>query len=201
MKFLLPGKWSSFRYEIKSVFDESPEAVRASVFALGFLEHHPRRCVRSLYFDTFEFQNYLDHVDGAGRRKKYRVRWYDDFSQGKLEVKNRIGDVQSKFVSESFPLAGAESRLELALGPVCSTAQIEYNREYYYIPGTEIRCTLDFNLNADFGGLQVNHSGVIVEVKCEAKDRGSAERFQLDRRQRFSKYIWALDHKFHGGHL
>lgn len=65
--------------------------------------------IRSLYFDTIDNQDYLEHLSGICRRKKLRLRIYDlNTEQVKLEIKNKEGNYTIK---ETATITKAESLL------------------------------------------------------------------------------------------
>lgn len=51
----------------------------------------------SLYFDNFEFISYYEKYNGEHRRRKYRLRFYnDDHAQVFFEVKHKLGSFVTK---------------------------------------------------------------------------------------------------------
>ncbi|CCQ10477.1 hypothetical protein PALB_13440 [Pseudoalteromonas luteoviolacea B = ATCC 29581] len=59
---------------------------------LMFATHYPARHVNSLYLDTPHLALYEENLSGISQRKKVRIRWYHDLSQGEkstLEFKHR----------------------------------------------------------------------------------------------------------------
>lgn len=63
--------------------------------------------VKSLYFDSFAQTDYIDKIEGVERRKKIRMRIYDeDTEQVKLECKRKSGALQHK---ESLTVSRADA--------------------------------------------------------------------------------------------
>lgn len=44
----------------------------------GFVLAYPDRKVNNIYFDTHNFQTFVDNVEGIARRTKFRIRWYGE---------------------------------------------------------------------------------------------------------------------------
>lgn len=89
--------------------------------------HDRRYFVRSLYFDTFDYQAYTEKVAGVCQRAKYRIRTYgpeaEQTSFVKMEIKAKHGNLTSKH-DESVPLRESEHFLQTRRwsephGPVC----------------------------------------------------------------------------------
>lgn len=92
------------RYEYKFlVEDELVPTIRSYALSTSRLDSHARTgdgayTIRSLYFDTPEFDLYAANQHEQGRRFKVRARTYPDTQNSPvfLEVKRRFGDVISK---------------------------------------------------------------------------------------------------------
>ena len=89
---------SDSRYEIKYVLNESQLShILNLIKHHGFKNHHPQRTVNSLYFEDYNFSSIKDNISGISKRKKLRLRWYDDNSITPfLEIKKRSGRVGNK---------------------------------------------------------------------------------------------------------
>ena len=70
-----------FRYERK-FFISSIHRHRVNIIIKShpafFREIFHKRKVNNIYFDSFQFQNFLDNVEGSTERVKFRIRWYND---------------------------------------------------------------------------------------------------------------------------
>ena len=54
----------------------------------GIRKHYKNRSVKSIYYDTINFKNAQDNIDGISTRAKTRLRWYDEnFEKKILEIK------------------------------------------------------------------------------------------------------------------
>lgn len=77
---------SSYHYFFKNWIQKSK----------GIRKHYGNRFVKSVYYDTNNFKNAQDNIDGISRRSKTRLRWYDDdFKNKNLEIKikkNNLGE-------------------------------------------------------------------------------------------------------------
>jgi len=89
---------NDFRYEIKYVLNESKFSHMFNLIKHhGFKKHHPPRTVSSLYFEDYNFSSVKDNLSGISKRKKLRLRWYDDNTKPPfLEIKKRSGRIGSK---------------------------------------------------------------------------------------------------------
>ncbi len=138
---------------------------------------HSAYTVRSLYFDTVDNTDYWDKIAGIERRKKIRLRIYNqDCSLCKLEVKQKFGELQNK---ESFIVdSGDAHRLSLGETSVLKkyfrevpfsvdlyaaislhcyrpAAQIEYDRTAWQYPLYDTRITLDRNVRASESNMDI----------------------------------------------
>lgn len=67
-----------------------------------FAETRPEKCytIRSIYFDTPELRAYREKLEGVKVRRKYRIRGYDDPSDGHkvfLEIKQKVDQLGFKY--------------------------------------------------------------------------------------------------------
>ena len=51
------------------------------------------RWINNIYFDTYDFDNYITSCEGVARRAKVRIRWYGDL---KGEIKNPVLELKVK---------------------------------------------------------------------------------------------------------
>ncbi|MBI5538324.1 MAG: polyphosphate polymerase domain-containing protein [Deltaproteobacteria bacterium] len=130
-----------------------------------FREVFPPRDVNSLYLDTPGLRDYHDHVQGAARRSKTRIRWYGD-AEGAvvkplLERKLKAGAVSGK-LSQPLPpieIALCEARIRTALNDLALSDRLRaelrlvqpavvtrYFRYYFATAGGRIRVTVDTHL-------------------------------------------------------
>ena len=88
---------SKARYEIKFVLNEL-EFIEAKYFLkyINSFRSFPQREVTSLYYDTLDYSCVRDNLSGISKRKKLRLRWYNNFEEPKLEIKNRFSRVGNK---------------------------------------------------------------------------------------------------------
>jgi hypothetical protein len=119
--------------------------------------------VQTIYFDDARLSACYENLDGAPRRAKLRLRWYDDGDEeGRLffEIKRRVDSLvyKERFAIRSrSPLARmtydeiltelrrilpAPAR-ESLLAHSDSVVMSEYRREYFSAPGSPARITLD----------------------------------------------------------
>lgn len=60
-----------------------------------FKEIYSRRSINNIYFDDYDFNSFIDNIEGERDRKKVRIRWYGDLfgvcKNPSLEVKYKSG--------------------------------------------------------------------------------------------------------------
>jgi hypothetical protein len=158
--------------------------------------------VRSVYFDDPGFSSCHANLDGVGRRRKVRVRWYDSLAPGKsffFEIKwrnNRITgkhrwEIASDVPLVDVPLRAAREHLQTLI-PEEFQAQayrysepimlVEYKREHYVSMDKMFRFTIDYDLkfydlfgrqNFSFSFPTVYEDFVVLEAKFPpGKDAG-----------------------------
>jgi hypothetical protein len=130
----------SERYELKFPL-QSPNVQKARTWLghVGFMVSHPQRTVCSTYYDTQSHLLARLHVSGALYRGKLRRRWYNqDPDNFKWEWKYRTGGHGGKYsVSDRTELPTFCEQF------LCEVSTIRYTRQYFHIPATPIRLTLD----------------------------------------------------------
>lgn len=193
-----PENW---RYERKFVVSGLSKHEVESIILLNpalFAEIFHERKVNNIYFDTIEFDNYLDNIVGFSKRLKVRIRWYGDLfgvvNRPVLEIKIKDGLVGSKisYPLEQFSLseditidtiyeifkssAGIPEAVKYEL--LCTNFSIlnNYRRKYYLSADNDFRITIDSDLNYykihnyDNTFLNVNEDKitVVVELKYDS---------------------------------
>jgi hypothetical protein len=108
------------------------------------------RYVNSIYFDTSNLKSANDNLSGLSRRKKFRIRWYNNDDFFRFEIKKKENKLSKKIIFEQdnfiknkvfksdkiFKLLKQNNLLE-----ICS---IRYLRSYYMYK--DLRITLDRNI-------------------------------------------------------
>jgi len=165
-----------------------------------FSEIYHERFINNIYFDSFDLENYFATVDGLGRRRKCRIRWYGDLlgriEKPVLELKIKEGFVGRK---ESHPLepfsldesyqfgttvevfknSALPAKLKLDLLSLQPTLLNRYRRRYFQSANRQYRITVDTDLefyrlkphSNTFLDKWIDRENVIVELKyANAKD-------------------------------
>ncbi len=159
-----------WRYERKFVLGPADAAALPALLRshpAAFSECHPPRRVNSVYFDSPYLDAYRANVDGDGRRRKIRIRWYGDtfgeVRQPVLEYKERQGQVGTKRSLRLAPLVlapGLAGRdlAGAATGPqappavrrdfACLAPSLlnHYRRRYFLSADGRFRLTVDRDL-------------------------------------------------------
>jgi len=86
------------RYETKfSVLDLNRNEIENIIKSHPAIFHeiYFTRNVNNIYFDTYDFSNFIDNIEGVRDRKKIRIRWYGDLigecNNPILEIKYKQG--------------------------------------------------------------------------------------------------------------
>ena len=189
-------KENSFRYERKFLLrglDRTTLQAMVKILPGGFNEIYHQRQVNNIYFDTFDYENYFDNVDGSPNRKKVRIRWYGDINElievPILELKIKYGLMGTKL---SYPLPSFNinefssndflynlvlpSNIPKELSTLVKVQQPKlintYSRTYYESVNTKIRITIDDSLSFydphknDFDKIfNISSINTILEIK------------------------------------
>ena len=160
-----------------------------------FSEIYHQRWVRNIYFDTINFDHYVDNIEGNSERNKLRIRWYGDLfgniKEPKLELKYKNGllgykkyfDINPFFIRPNNELSKINSNLNKSIKnynrenydfinyfPVISNS---YKRKYFLSSNHLFRITIDsnqsfFRVNNNFLCNRVdNNQNIILELKYD----------------------------------
>ena len=203
---------SEQRLEKKFVYDQSDDNYKYFLISGMFKEAYPKRIVNSIYFDTDSYQDVWDNINGFGKRKKIRMRWYNNLDNSKvfLEEKKKIGFVTQKKIEpvgifKSFKELNYFVKKEnyiksnLLLGKKINlkkTLLIQYQRNYYELPDKRLRVTVDTNLKIfqKFPSNFICLDKTIIELKYDVINSSFVNNFikknyLSNRNQKFSKYV------------
>jgi hypothetical protein len=201
-----PTAESVYRYEKKFVvmdqlYSEVEWVIKKHPFLFRSI-FHPRQ-VNNIYFDTPQFEDFHDNVDGNSRRRKLRLRWYGDLfgdvKKSVMEAKIKSGDLGAKrnFSVGGFHMAkdfSVEKWTALLAGmPSEASAPFSYGyrptlvnsylRKYYLSADKRFRITVDWGLKYYKVGLSstsmlvplVDRRKIIVELKYDQEHCDSAQ--------------------------
>lgn len=160
----------------------------------GFKLAYPDRAVNNIYFDTHNFQTFVDNVEGIARRTKFRIRWYgsgtgtiknpvleykfkDNFAGYKEKYHLSDFEISTQFNSDSIQRLLQDSaipkkiRHELSL--LRPTLLNNYQRRYYISRDKKFRLTVDQQLqyckiserNNNLLDIYRDLKSIIVELK------------------------------------
>ena len=181
------------RYERKWVFknlDFNQICIFLYKSNFFFTNQYADRYVNSIYFDDVNYSSIRQNLDGVSNKKKYRLRWYDDFKVIKdpiFEVKSKNGfDVKKEHYKlnelnkielinpinlekiENF--INSNFNFKNKLSPILTT---HYKRSYFISSNKLIRATVDTNLrsisltlNNDINIIR-KYNHIILEMKYD----------------------------------
>jgi hypothetical protein len=141
------------KYEVEQIIKMHPSL---------FIKAFPERYVNNIYFDTHNYNNLLDNIEGNPDRIKIRVRWYGDLfgliEKPVLEIKIKKGFLGKKI---SIPLKPFMLNKHANISEIIDSAHISdnsiikdlkllsptllnrYARKYYQSSNKKYRITLD----------------------------------------------------------
>ena len=126
----------------------------------GFKKSFPSRYISSIYLDTLNFDFAKDNINGVGKRKKIRFRWYnEDYKNIFLEEKNKqnfvvkkninlLKNLQSKgnFIQNLRNYFFLENKKYKDFN-YKFILKTNYLRSYWISENKKIRATIDTNIN------------------------------------------------------
>jgi len=215
------NRLEAFRNEVKVPLDqEQMEDFIPSLYQLGLYPRtpFPDRRINSVYFDTTNFNDYVDNTSGIGDRRKTRLRWYNgDMRKVTLEQKIKNNKASRK---ENIKLHNGENadprtshgvrdilaqnsnpKARAILETVRPVLEVQYDRQYFLL-GPELRMTIDRQQKfkrlypaprAYFVNSPVH---AVVEFKFPATARAKMQTLLRDipnRVFRHSKYVIGMD--------
>jgi len=158
----------------------------------GFSESFPDRLISSVYFDTRDLNFLQESLDGISKRKKYRVRWYnEDLKNSRFEVKIKEEMLGRKVISNigtNYSINSFSDLLNSVYGvdnDPCILDQskympvllVKYDREYYESTDGLIRATIDKNIQCGkvssqlsskkYSDIMLVHDSVVLEFKYD----------------------------------
>ena len=157
-----------FRNEKKVIFDQSVNYLINFFKFLNFREIFGERQINSIYFETKNFSDLIDTINGEKIRSKLRLRWYGNtfnnctemilenkiknnnhnykikYNLGKIEFKKEIKSSYIKNLMKNLKNLNSKSQIKLQIRE--PNLLISYKRRYFMYKN--IRITLDTNLKS-----------------------------------------------------
>lgn len=213
------------RFERKFVFEQtSPKNIEILIklSKVGFYEIFYERYINNIYFDTINFDNYYDNIDGVSDRVKHRIRWYNDFflnsNDAVFEIKRRKGLLVNKetLLLDNFYL-NENINISKYLNQKCELQKKElihnhnlfpvlinrYKRRYFLSRDKKCRATIDSDIEASsinrytkFNFITFYKNSVILELKYDISydsEAGSITNLFKTRLNKNSKYVVAFE--------
>ena len=168
----------------------------------NFKNQYPNRTISSIYYDTLDFQLYKDSTEGVFKRKKIRLRYYNEiFNKINVERKIKIGDLGFKIVNtlnnnnslkEFYPTKFntiKEQKIKILIPDNIENIYfpvtvVNYLRMYYISNDKKIRLTLDNkisysrvvrNKNVFFAINNIPEELGVIELKFEDNNKRTKE--------------------------
>ncbi len=188
-------KTSDYRYERKFFITELSKYETEGIVKINpaaFTEIYYKRFVNNIYFDSFNYNNFRDNVEGATDRIKIRIRWYGGLfgyiKHPVLEIKIKKGLLGKKI---SVPIKPFDLTREINISEILNSIKDlkeiigidfeslipsllnRYSRKYYQSFDKKFRITIDnkqsfYQINGkrnSFLDHHIDHNSVILELK------------------------------------
>ena len=187
---------------------------------------YKQRFVNNIYFDSPNYTNYRDNIEGNPIRSKQRIRWYGDLLSNIVnpvfEIKNKHGEIGNKelYNLQDFQLKEnmASSQLkkllkdsqipnEFKFSPMIPMLVNRYSRKYFQSFDRKYRITLDYDLS--FFGICKNYvsflhghkdnNSIILELKYNSNYDNSVDSITKHfpfRITKSSKYVMGIEKCF-----
>ena len=168
-----------------------------------FSEIYHERYINNIYFDSVDFKNFMDNLDGVMHRTKYRIRWYGEMfskiAKPILELKIKIGLVGTKktYKLNKFELikginipelkklvkdSPIDSQVNFSMQEQLPVMLNRYKRKYFESKDKKFRITIDDNqsfyklnmFNNNFLNAHKDTRNVIIELKYDVKHESEA---------------------------
>lgn len=206
-KFIIK-EMNQFRFERKIFVNNTNKISIENMIKLHpyfFSEIFQERYVNNIYFDSLEFNNFNDNIQGNMFRTKYRIRWYGDLysivEKPVLEVKIKKGQmgtkkhydlipfkfkkgIDMKNINDIIESSNIEQEIKLILKDQLPVTFNRYKRKYFQSKDKKFRITLDDEqlfmkinvLNNTFLQKIKDDSNIILELKYDKKYDDEADR-------------------------
>ena len=218
-------KTSSYRFERKFFVDKLSIHEIQTLVKLHpsiFKEIYYPRFINNIYFDSYNYNNYKENIEGTSDRMKIRIRWYGDLfgyiETPVLEIKIKKGLLGKKKSVHISPFTlnnktnisnildrinlGNKS-LNIDFKSLIPTLVNRYSRNYYISSDKKYRITIDEK--QEFYEIKKHHNfflnsvkddfSVIMEVKYDEKYENNANYITDNfpfRLTKSSKYVAGL---------
>lgn len=168
-----------------------------------FSEIYHERYINNIYFDSREFNNLMDNIDGDMNRTKYRIRWYGDMlseiADPKLElkIKNGLVNVKKSYQLNQFELGKGislstlknvvrnspiDAQVSYSLREQLPVMLNRYKRKYFVSADKKFRITIDVDqsfyklnmFNNNFLQAHRDSYNAIIELKYDFKHESEA---------------------------
>jgi len=186
---------SEYRYERKFFVTELSKYEIESIVKMHpaiFSEIYYKRFVNNIYFDSFNFTNLRENVEGATNRIKIRIRWYGELfgyvEKPVLEIKIKKGLLGKKISVPLKPFSltkktkipdilksinDLQEIIEIDFESLIPSLLNRYSRKYYQSSDNKFRITIDseqsfYLINKSNNSLLNHHNdnrATILELK------------------------------------
>ena len=203
------------RIEKKFVLGKYEEDFIKKILTInGFKKLFPSRYISSIYLDTLNFDFAKDNINGVGKRKKIRFRWYnEDYKNIFFEEKNKQNFVVKKNVDLLKSLQSKDNFIQNLKNYFFLenkkykdfnykfVLKTNYLRSYWISENKKIRATIDTNISTSpINDLyrKLHLSETILEFKFSQNNESFFRNFfnikNLNlRSKKYSKYLQSFN--------
>ncbi|MDC3379882.1 VTC domain-containing protein [Gammaproteobacteria bacterium] len=186
MSFRIEEKFPCTKFEQKKILVELQK--------IGLKTLHPKREIRSIYFDNNHKRMFEESQEGSVPRKKIRIREYP-LHDKTISLETKISSVEGKY-KNSIVIQDDQKLKFLKFGRVDSLyglcfpiIEVSYLRHYFFLD--KIRITIDEDIIYKIYNSKITKRDPVnvIEVKAPADvSEGYLKKLIPISRRRFSKY-------------
>ena len=187
---------NNLRQEKKYVLSMYESSIlEKKIISDGFQINHLPNKINNIYLEDYFKTSAIENIEGDSKRKKHRIRWYNNENKFTLETKIKLSSSgkKNKILLKSNNLKEACQESEKITNKKI-IIQNSYFRKYYHFNG--IRITIDQSLRFKLPNTETwkFHKSDILEIKFDTINNFNISKYVTNFSQltKFSKYLEGL---------
>jgi succinate dehydrogenase flavin-adding protein (antitoxin of CptAB toxin-antitoxin module) len=186
----------SFRTEKKALLNlQNMSLINELIYSKNFEIIYNERVVKSIYFDTLNFDCFLQSDEGVVPRKKFRIRSYTNSNDKNFYYEKKISALEGRYKETSFISRNDVNKFikngiyDQDYGYIFPILNIQYKRKYFKYKSWRITLDEDIKYSNFINRHYVYDTSNVIEFKSfhEKSDDELIFNFPLNF-SRFSKY-------------